>query len=416
MPRSFTAFGGISMGISAAPELSVKLVWILMPILLFLTIYYLINIGNRYVAPRKLIHYNTKLILWAIISMFALYFVVQIFKKYTLISDTFFTILVSMLLAYLLNPSVSYFERKGMKRILAAAVVYLIILGGIVILFLAVLPRTGREIMRLGTNLPQYITAVTEWVQNIYSSYSDTLGEMPEILQSIENVVSQNIDRIQESLANGAETFILGLAGILSRIVSLVLTPVLTFYFLVDKDHFLGKMDALIPGKYKEEVYKLLGDMDEAMSQFIRGRLLMAVIVGIVTTIFLFLMGIEFAIIIGFITGLADIVPYIGPFLGFLPAVVFAFISSPTKALWVGVFFILIQWMENNILGPKVLGKTTGMHPLTVLVSIITGGTIFGVMGMIVSVPAVNIGIILYRYIRDKLNKRLSDNSETGTN
>jgi sporulation integral membrane protein YtvI len=404
------------MGLSTAPVLSVKLVWILLPILLFLIIYYLINIGNRYVAPRKAIHYNTKLILWGIITLFALYFVVQIFRKYTLISDTFFTILVSMLLAYLLNPSVTYFERKGMKRILAASIVYLIILGGIVILFLAVLPRTGREIMRLGANLPQYLTSVTNWFQNLYSSYSDTFGEMPEILQSIENVVSQNIDRIQQSLANGAEKFILGLAGMLSRIVSLVLTPVLTFYFLVDKDHFQKKVDVLIPSRYKEEIYKLLSEMDDAMSQFIRGRLLMAVIVGITTTIFLFLMGIEFAIIIGFITGLADIIPYIGPFLGFLPAVVFAFISSPTKALWVGALFLLIQWMENNILGPKVLGKTTGMHPLTVLVSIITGGTIFGVMGMIVSVPAVNIGIILYRYIKDKVNKRLSDNSETGTN
>ena len=321
------------MGLSTAPVLSVKLVWILLPILLFLIIYYLINIGNRYVAPRKAIHYNTKLILWGIITLFALYFVVQIFRKYTLVSDTFFTILVSMLLAYLLNPSVTYFERKGMKRILAASVVYLIILGGIVILFLAVLPRTGREIMRLGANLPQYLASVTNWFQNLYSSYSDTLGEMPEILQSIENVVSQNIDRIQQSLANGAEKFILGLAGMLSRIVSLVLTPVLTFYFLVDKDHFLKKVDILIPSRYKDEIYKLLSEMDEAMSQFIRGRLLMAVIVGIATTIFLFLMGIEFAIIIGFITGLADIIPYIGPFLGFLPAVVFAFISSPTKAL-----------------------------------------------------------------------------------
>ena len=152
------------------------------------------------------------------------------------------------------------------------------------------------------------------------------------------------------------------------------------------------------------------------MSQFVRGRLLMAVFVGTATTIFLFLMGIEFAIIIGFITGLADIVPYIGPFLGFLPAVVFAFIASPTKALWVAVFFVIIQWVENNILGPKVLGKTTGMHPLTVLVSIITGGTIFGVMGMIVAVPAVNIGIILYRYISIKLNKSLEESSDSGTN
>lgn len=404
------------MQIAAAPELFVKLVWILSSILLFLVIYYLINIGNRFVPPRKVIHYNTKLILWAITAMFTLYFIVRIFNNYSLVSDTFFTIIFSMILAYLLNPSVSYFEKKGIKRVWAAALVYLIILGGIVILFLAVLPRTGREIRRLGANLPEYITAVSGWFESFYADYTDTLGEMPEILQSIEKVISQNIDKLQETMVNEAESFVLGMAGILSRIVSLVLTPVLTFYFLVDKDHFLKKADSLLPQRYKEEIYNLLKEIDGAMSQFIRGRLLMAVIVGIATTIFLFLMGIEFAIIIGFITGLADIVPYIGPFLGFLPAVVFAFISSPTKALWVAIFFIIIQWMQNNILGPKVLGKTTGMHPLTVLVSIITGGTIFGVMGMIAAVPAVNIGIILYRYFSEKLNKSLEESSDSGTN
>jgi predicted PurR-regulated permease PerM len=138
----------------------------------------------------------------------------------------------------------------------------------------------------------------------------------------------------------------------------------------------------------------------------------MAVMVGIATTIFLFLMGIEFAIVIGFITGLADIVPYIGPFLGFLPAVIFAFISSPIKAVWVGVFFILIQWMENNILGPKVLGKTTGMHPLTILLAIIVGGTIFGVMGMILSVPAVSVSIILFNYFKKRLAQRYPTEGE----
>jgi predicted PurR-regulated permease PerM len=117
-------------------------------------------------------------------------------------------------------------------------------------------------------------------------------------------------------------------------------------------------------------------------------------------------MGIEFAIVIGFITGLADIIPYIGPFLGFVPAVIFAFIAGPIKAVWVAVFFILIQWGENNILGPKILGKSTGMHPLTVLLSIIVGGTIFGVMGMLLSVPFVSVIIILYKYFKNKINIR----------
>lgn len=394
------------MTIGLAPEIFVKLVWILSAILLFLIIYYLINIGNRFVGEKKIIHYNTRLILWVIASLFGLYFISKLFNRYPLIEDTFYTIIISLILAYFLNPLVNFFEKKGLNRFFSTLVVYLIILGIVVILSISVLPRTGRELRRLATNFPGYITAITTWLSSIYSEYSSTIEGMPELVTSVQKIITQNIDRLQTSLANGIERFVMVIVGMFTRIISWILTPILTFYFLMDKDHFIKKIKGLIPKKNKEEIISLFKEIDTALSEFIRGRLLMAVAVGITTTIFLFLMGIEFAIVIGFITGLADIIPYIGPFLGFVPAVIFAFIAGPIKAVWVGVFFILIQWGENNILGPKILGKTTGMHPLTVLLSIIVGGTIFGVLGMLLSVPFVSVSIILYRYFKNKINIR----------
>lgn len=400
------------MSINSPPSLFVNLVWILSALLLALVIYYLINIGNGFVPGKKVIKYNTRLILWVIISLFGIYFVTLIFRRYTLVADTFYTIIISMILAYFLNPLVNFFEKRGLKRTFATITVYLLILAVISILSVSVLPRTGQEIKRLVANFPGYVNTVSLWITNMYSGYSDILIEMPELMTSIEDVISQNLERIQSGIANGIERFVLSMIGLFTRIISWILTPILTFYFLVDKEHFIDKFRRVIPKKHKEEILELLREIDSAMSQFIRGRLLMAVMVGIATTVFLFLMGIEFAIVIGFITGLADIVPYIGPFLGFLPAVIFAFISSPIKALWVGVFFILIQWMENNILGPKVLGKTTGMHPLTILLAIIVGGTIFGVMGMILSVPAVSVSIILFNYFKKRLAQKYPNEGE----
>jgi predicted PurR-regulated permease PerM len=394
------------MTIGLAPEIFVKLVWILTTALLFLIIYYLINIGNKFVPNKKVIHYNTRLILWVIALLFGLYFISRMFNRYPLIEDTFYTIIISLILAYFLNPLVNIFERKGLNRFLSTLLVYIIILGTVVILSISVLPRTGRELRRLATNLPGYITALSTWFSSIYSGYSSTIEEMPELVTSIEKVISANVDSLQSGLANGIERFIMIAVGMFTRIISWVLTPILTFYFLMDKDHFINKLKSFIPKKNKEETLYLFKQIDTALSEFIRGRLLMAVAVGITTTVFLFLMGIEFAIVIGFITGVADIIPYIGPFLGFVPAVIFAFIAGPIKAVWVGVFFILIQWGENNIIGPKILGKTTGMHPLTVLLSIIVGGTIFGVMGMLLSVPFVSVIIILYKYFKNRINTR----------
>ena len=128
----------------------------------------------------------------------------------------------------------------------------------------------------------------------------------------------------------------------------------------------------------------------------------MSLYVGVVTTIVLLFMGIEFAFVIGFITGVADIIPYIGPLLGFVPAVFFAYMSRPIKVVWVIIFFLFIQWAENNILAPKIIGENLGMHPLVILLSIVIGGGVFGVFGMILSVPIVAVFRILYKFFKEK--------------
>ena len=128
----------------------------------------------------------------------------------------------------------------------------------------------------------------------------------------------------------------------------------------------------------------------------------MSLYAGVMTTIMLLILRIDFPFVIGFITGLADIIPYIGPFLGYVPAVFFAAISSPIKALWVSVFWVLIQWTENNLVAPKIIGENMGMHPMIILLSIIIGGGVFGVFGMLLSVPIVAIFRIVVKYIIDR--------------
>ena len=162
--------------------------------------------------------------------------------------------------------------------------------------------------------------------------------------------------------------------NVASKVVSIVLTPILTLYFLVDKDYFKDKIAKLIPKKHRKDILYLASTIDISLTQFIKGRLIISLYIGVATTILLLIMGIDFAVVIGVITGLFDIVPYIGPFLGYIPAVFFAAISKPIKALWVSIFFVLIQWIENNVLAPKIIGENMGMHPMLILLSIIIGG------------------------------------------
>lgn len=387
------------------PIILIKLTRILSIILLILIIYYLINIGNNFVEDRKKLRLKDKKVLPLLLSFIFIILFFALLKKYAVLSDTFFTIVLSAILAYLFNPIINYLEKKKINRLKGVFILYLTIISGFLIFAFLVIPKSSIEIKRLLTNMPIYMENITEKVDEFYNRYYATLGDLPPLFHGIQQAVMENIVGIEHIIIDGFKNFLGGIIKTFTKVVSLILTPILTFYFLVDKDYFKEKLINLIPRKYRRESIELFREIDISLSKFVRGRIIMAVYVGVATSIVLLIMNIDFALGIGFITGVADIIPYIGPFLGFLPAVFFALMDNPIKALWIGIIFILIQWVENNILAPKVIGDTTGIHPLVILVSIIIGGGVFGVMGMILAVPVVAISIILFKFISKKLRR-----------
>ncbi|MDU5081623.1 AI-2E family transporter [Tissierella sp. P1] len=387
------------------PSFFIKLIWSLSIILLVLVIYYLINIGNNFVSDRKKIRINDKKLLPIIIGLVFLFLLFNLFKKYTILSETFYTIIFSAILAYLFNPIINYLEKKNINRLRGVFLLYLGIVAMFLILAFLVIPKSTTEIKRLVVDMPIYLEKASSLIDELYNKYYSTLGDLPPMFQGVQQVVMENIVGIEHMVMNALKNFIGGILNTFSKFVSLILTPILTFYFLVDKNYFKDRMMGFIPKKYRKDSIALFREIDDSLSKFVRGKIIMAAYVGIATSIVLLIMGIDFAIVIGFITGIADIIPYIGPFLGFLPAVFFAYLISPLKAIWVAALFVFIQWAENNILAPKVIGETTGIHPLIILISIIIGGGVFGVLGMILAVPVVAIFIILFRFVSKKFRK-----------
>lgn len=387
---------------NAPPELFLKTVWGLLAVLLFLIIYYLINIGNKFVPDKKKIKLSNNKVLPLTVGIIIFYISYQLFKKYSILSDTLFTLVLSAILAYILNPLVEILEKKyRTKRIYAVILVYCIIVGILFILAFSVIPSLGKEFRRLVANLPDYIENITSFFITISDNYYAIVGDLP-MLKGIEEAVLGNIAKLETSIVDCFSKAINNAINSFSKLVGLIVTPILTFYFLLDKEYFKDKLIKMIPRRYKDEVIDIAYEIDTSVSKFIRGRIIMAIAVGVATTIYLMIFRVDFAVVIGLITMIGDVVPYIGPFMGFIPAVIFAFISSPIKAFWVSIIFVLVQWAENNILGPKILGGSTGLHPLTILLTIIIGGAIFGVLGMIISVPLVLVIGIFYNYFRDK--------------
>lgn len=409
---------------------------ILSILLIFLAIYYLINIGNRYIEGKKRINIDLHFITKIFLGILILYLITIIFNKFPILGYTISSAIIAIIFAYIIDPIVNYLERKGVKRPFGVIIVYITALLIFGILIVSVIPKTINEISNLLTSLPGMIDTLTRNVNNflieIFAKFNIELPEnfidiykesnpkvegnveTPQIVSNILNSMTKTLTdlvaKVQGSLMSSISGVFSKVYGAVTSAFRLVLIIIFSFYFSVDKEKFTHKVKKSIPNKYRDDISFLSNRIDIALQQFIRGRMLMAIFVGIITMIYLLILRVDFAIIIGLITCVADIIPFVGPFLGCVPAVLFAFMDSPVKAFWVLVLFILVQWVENNILAPKLIGDSTGLNPLLILISIIIGGGIFGVWGMVISVPITSIIFILIDFAKIKYNDKYSSN------
>lgn len=409
---------------------------ILSILLIFLAIYYLINIGNRYIEGKKRINIDLRLITKIFLGILIFYLINIIFNKFPILGYTLSSVIIAIIFAYIIDPIVNYLERKGVKRQFGVIIVYISAILIFGILIVSVIPKTINEISNLLTSLPAMVDTlireVNNFASNVFAKFNIELPEnfinvyketnpkvngdvetpqiVSDILNSIKATINDLIVKAQGSLMGSLSNVLSKLYGFLTSAFRLVLIIIFSFYFSVDKDRFMHRVKKAIPNKYRDDISYLTSNIDTALQQFIRGRMLMAIFVGLITMAYLLVLRVDFAIIIGLITCVADIIPYIGPFLGCAPAVLFAFMDSPMKALWVLILFVIVQWVENNILAPKLIGDSTGLNPLVILISIIIGGGIFGVWGMVISVPLMSIIFILVDFIKIKYNDRYSSN------
>lgn len=371
-------------------------------IILALGIYYLVNIGNKHLDEGERLIFSKTVIIKFIITVLAVLFFIYIYKNFLMVRTITLSILVAAMLAYFLNPMVkSVRKRLKISDTLAILTVFLIVILIFLILGFTVFPKTISDIKNLIIKFPEYYKQTLESINDFFNQY-----ELFKGINLDNELIIDNISKIyKKQTANAGNLLVNSAKNVMSFVFSLVLTPIFVFYFLKDKDKIKEKFKAMIPEARKERLIRLFSNIHNDMTKYIIGKIKMAIFVGFATFIMLLALGVEFSFVIGIITCVADIVPYVGPLMGLIPAFVFAFIDSPIKALWIFVLYILIQWVENNIVGPKILSKETGFHPIVVLFLLILGAALFGFLGMILSVPiALVIKTVYNEYVVNKNN------------
>ena len=309
-----------------------------------------------------------------------------------LLSPLFF----ALFFTYLLNPLVNALEVRKMNRTLSIAIVYLLVLIMMGILLFLLIPQIVDSVVELTNIIPTYFERYEIIFQEFVIRYRHS--DMPF---NVKEIIEDNIARIEEILTNSLQQIAGVVTGTFAFLFDIILGAVMGFYILKDKEKFKNGFISLMPRKSRDWVFGLARDIDVVLSGFIRGQLLVASILSVITLIGLWVLGIRYALVLSIFAGLANVIPYFGPFLGAIPAVIVAFISSPLDALWVIILYMCIQQVESAVLSPKIVGSRVGLHPVFTILAVLAGGKFLGFIGLVLAVPIAGIiKVLAYRIIK----------------
>lgn len=311
-----------------------------------------------------------------------------------LVRSALYPFIIGLFLAYLLNPSVCYLERKGASRLWAIIIVYVILFSSVIIGGSQFIPLLIRELENFAKEMPAITKKVEELFQLIQWQYQNSL--LPFSLRIA-------LDNALLSLQNGVQEFTItvvsGILSLASHIIGLVISPILAFYLLHDWYRIKEGLLFLLPTKFRREAVAIFKDIDKVLSGVIRGQLTIALIVGVLVSAGLYFLHVNYFLLIAILAGILDVIPYFGAFIGATPAVTLALLHSPLLAFKVAILFFLIHQLEGMIIQPRIMGENVGLHPLSVIFFVFVGGELAGFAGMLLGVPVAAIGKVIIKHL-----------------
>lgn len=310
-----------------------------------------------------------------------------------LVREVIYTFLAGGLMAYFLFRPVTFIEKKGISRIWGILIVYLLLAAVVSLLLWIAVPRLIRELNEVAAMLPTYVAQLQEISGRIHDFHLP--GKLDLMLQD-------NIARIEKYIFDSLKGMVNSIYAFFSKVLIIVFAPILAVYIIKDWEKIKASILFILPPVSRREAVILTGRIDSVWIEYLKGHLLVSALVGLATGIAALIIGVDFALVIGIISGLTNLVPYFGPFLGGIPAIVLALVQSWQDGLYMAIAIIVIQQLESNLLTPKIIGDKLGMHPLAVVFALLAGGELLGILGMLIAVPlaaALRI-IISYAYLK----------------
>lgn len=314
--------------------------------------------------------------------------------------------ILAAVVAYILNPLVDALEqRTRCSRTCIVVILYILLIIGLIVLIVLVTPTLVHQVRAINIDLESIGARIRQLLDDyqhveIAGFPVDVLALVGEVRGAIQSIVSFVAAR------TGGLVF-----GVLSGLVWVVLILLVSFYLLKDVRQIKQQALRLLPEAYQSDIDDLVFQINGVLSSYLRGQIVLMLVVGMVTGVALAVVGVRNALLLGILAGLLEVIPTIGPVMAAIPAVVIALFQGSTHlaldnhwfALLVIGLYTFIQQVENNLLVPRIIGSSVNLHPVVVIFGVLAGASLAGVLGVLLAVPTISIGRILATYVYHKL-------------
>lgn len=324
---------------------------------------------------------NISILVLSLIGLYMLLLIAPYFSPvWEIIHTVSIPFLISMIIAYLLHPLVDVLMKFKLGRTLSILFIYIFFLGGVSLLLWLVAPIFIGQIKEVLQQLPELERTLYHWS-----------GVMELQLQQLPDGVHQGVDdalgKVEQVTRQTMESVLEAMGSLIGNLFVLIVVPFLVFYLLNDVEVIQKSIYFFVPRKQRKPAVKLWKDIDHSLGEYIRGQLIISLIVGILSLIGYYFIGLPYVLFLSVIVAISNIIPYFGPFIGAAPAVIVALITQPSLVLWIIVINSIIQVIEGNILAPWIMGRRLNIHPIFIIFALLIGAELGGLLGLILAVP-----------------------------
>ncbi len=324
-------------------------------------------------------------------------------------------LVVALLMIYLLNPLVTRLEERRVSRTLGTILAYVVVIGTMTLLVIAVTPFVTNQVDKFSDDWPRFKLELADSVVNFGEGINDRFGvelDTSRVTCLLDADDTQDADapshercdavaqRFRESITNSADRITEVGSSVLEVLFIFILGPLLALYLLIDLPQLQRDVLNLVPKDHQKEVADLGSKVGRTVGGFFRGQFLVAVIVGVMSATGFAIIGLPFWLIIGAIAGFTNLIPLVGPFIGGgLGLLIGSIASGPALGLKAALVALIVQQIDNHVISPNVMKRTVKLHPVTVMLSILAGGTLAGFWGVLLGVPAVAVAKLLASHL-----------------